>query len=55
MKATKASQFHHYMIALLLLRTELWKGEMLALTWDDIDMDHKTLSVTKSKNEFGVK
>ena len=54
MKATKTSQFHHYLIALLLLRTGLQKGEMLALTSDDIDVDHKTLSVTKSRNEFGV-
>ncbi len=28
---------------------------MLALHWDDIDLENKTLSVTKSRNEFGIK
>ncbi|MGG3802022.1 tyrosine-type recombinase/integrase [Metabacillus fastidiosus] len=55
MGAAKKSQFHHYIIALLLLRTGLRKGEMLALSWHDIDLDNKTLAVTKSRNEFGVK
>ncbi|MED4453061.1 site-specific integrase [Metabacillus fastidiosus] len=55
MEAAKKSQYHHYIITLLLLRTGLRKDEMLALHWEDIDLENKTLSVTRSRNEFGIK
>ncbi len=28
-------------------------GEQLALTWEDIDFDHQTISINKSLNELG--
>lgn len=55
MEAAKTSKYHHYMIALTLLRTGLRKGELIALYWSDIDFNNKTLRITKSKNEFGIK
>jgi integrase len=53
--AAKSSHFHHYMIVSLLVRTGMRKGELLALTWDDIDLENKTISITKSRNENGLK
>lgn len=55
MEAARSTHFHHYMIALLLLRTGMRKGELLALTWDDVDVESKTISITKSRNSFGIK
>ncbi|MFB8734596.1 tyrosine-type recombinase/integrase [Bacillus sp. SL00103] len=37
----KKSRFHHYIIALILLRTGIRKGELIALKWDDIDFNQK--------------
>ncbi|UTQ09865.1 site-specific integrase [Bacillus amyloliquefaciens] len=54
MEAAKSSKYHHYMIALTLLRTGLRKGELIALYWSDIDFNNKTLRIAKSKNEFGI-
>lgn len=36
------------LLAYMAMYTGLRKGELLALTWDDIDMDKRTISVTKS-------
>nr|WP_198863710.1 tyrosine-type recombinase/integrase [Bacillus velezensis] len=55
MEAAKSSKYHHYMIALTLLRTGLRKGELIALYWSDIDFNNKTLRVTKSKMSLGSK
>ena len=48
-------RFHHYIIALILLRTGIRKGELIALQWDDIDFNQKTIRINKSRNEYGVK
>lgn len=53
--SAKTSKFHHYLIAVLLLRTGMRKGEMLALTWDDINFEEKTISITKTRSDLGVK
>lgn len=55
MNAAKKSHFHHYIIAFCLLRTGMRKGELLALGWDDVDLENKAISITKSRNENGVK
>jgi integrase len=54
LNAAKTCQLHHYMIASILIRTGLRKGELLALTWEDIDLDKKSISITKSRND-GIK
>ncbi|MCP1148540.1 MULTISPECIES: site-specific integrase [Bacillus] len=53
--AAKKSRFHHYIIALILLRTGIRKGELIALKWDDIDFNQKTIRINKSRSEHGVK
>jgi integrase len=53
--AAKSKHLHHYMIASILIRTGLRKGELLALTWEDIDLENKTISITKSRSDRGVK
>lgn len=53
--AARSSKFHHYIIAVLLLRTGMRKGEMLALTWDDINLEEKTIAITKTRSDLGVK
>ncbi|MGG0718735.1 site-specific integrase [Robertmurraya massiliosenegalensis] len=55
MNAAKNSPFHHYTMASILLRTGLRKGEMLALTWNDIDLENNIISVTKTRSDYGVK
>lgn len=45
--------FHHFIMASLLLRTGMRKGEMLALKWDDIDLVHKRIKITKSRDKTG--
>ncbi|QOK28027.1 site-specific integrase [Cytobacillus oceanisediminis] len=54
MDTAKKTHFHHYIIASMLLRTGMRKGEMLALKWDDIDFKNSTISITKSRSENGV-
>lgn len=46
---------HHYLIASLLLRTGIRKGELLGLLWEDVDLEEKTISITKSRSNYGVK
>lgn len=45
----KESDSHIYVFLLLALYTGLRKGELLALTWNDVDFDNKLLSVNKSR------
>ncbi|HZH59966.1 MAG TPA: site-specific integrase, partial [Metabacillus sp.] len=54
-EAAKQSHFHHYIIASMLIRTGMRKGELLALSWDDVDFDKKEINIFKSRNENGVK
>lgn len=53
MRAARLSPFHHFVVASLLLRTGMRKGEMLALTWDDVDLIHKEIRITKSRDHTG--
>nr|MDE5978177.1 site-specific integrase [Turicibacter sp.] len=46
LEVTKGTNY--YLPSLLAIKTGLRRGEALALTWDDIDFDKKTLSVNKS-------
>ena len=45
----KKHESHIYIFLLLALYTGLRKGELLALTWEDIDYDKKLLNVNKSR------
>ena len=45
----KENDSHIYIFLLLALYTGLRKGELLALTWDDVDYDKKLLRVNKSR------
>lgn len=49
LRFAKASHSHIYVFLLLALFTGLRKGELMALTWDDIDFDKKTLRINKSR------
>ncbi|MBT2254009.1 tyrosine-type recombinase/integrase [Priestia megaterium] len=53
MDEAKKAKIHHYIVASLLLRTGMRKGEMIALTWNDINFEHKTISITKTRDDFG--
>jgi integrase len=53
MKAARLPPFHHFVVASLLLRTGMRKGEILALTWNDIDLIHKEIRITKSRDHTG--
>ncbi|WP_191556424.1 site-specific integrase [Metabacillus idriensis] len=55
MNAARQAPFHHYIVASFLLRTGLRKGELLGLTWNDIDFQKKTVNINKSRNENEVK
>ncbi|WEZ09975.1 tyrosine-type recombinase/integrase [Priestia flexa] len=54
-EAAKTKKLHHYIVASLLLRTGMRKGEMLALTWRDIDFENMTISITKTRDDSGTK
>ncbi len=45
----KHAQSHIYIFLLLALNTGLRRGELLALTWDDVDFEKMILNVTKSR------
>ena len=45
----KKHESHIYIFLLLALYTGLRKGELLALTWEDVDYDKKLLNVNKSR------
>ena len=45
----KEHDSHIYTFLILALYTGLRKGELLALTWDDVDYDKKLLNVNKSR------
>lgn len=45
----KVSESHIYIFLLLALLTGMRKGELLALTWDDVNWDNGTLRVNKSR------
>lgn len=45
----KEHDSHIYIFLLLALYTGLRKGELLALTWEDVDYDKKLLNVNKSR------
>lgn len=45
----KENDSHIYIFLLLALYTGLRKGELIALTWDDVDYDKKLLRVNKSR------
>lgn len=49
LSVAKESNSHVYIFLLLALFTGVRRGELLALTWDDVDYDNKTLSITKSR------
>jgi integrase len=50
----KTFEFDEYMAVFILLRTGLRKGELLALTWDDIDFDNKLMTINKNRNHLGT-
>jgi integrase len=50
----KTFEFDEYMSVFILLRTGLRKGELLALTWDDIDFDNKLMTINKNRNHLGI-
>jgi len=52
-KAHKNKDFDKYMAILILLRTGMRKGELLALTWKDIDFKNKLITINKTRNHFG--
>jgi integrase len=55
LETAKNCPMHHYVIASLLLRTGFRKGELLGLLWEDIDLEEKTISITKSRSNYRVK
>jgi integrase len=50
----KTFEFDEYMAIFILLRTGLRKGELLALTWTDIDFDNKLMTINKNRNHLGI-
>jgi len=54
MMVARTFGFDEYMAVFILLRTGLRKGELLALTWDDIDFENKLMSINKNRNHLGI-
>jgi integrase len=50
----KTFEFDEYMSVFILLRTGLRKGELLGLTWNDIDFDNKLMTINKNRNHLGT-
>jgi integrase len=55
LKTAHSGHFHHYIIVSMLIRTGMRKGELIALTWDDVDLDNNKIHITKSRSSLGVK
>lgn len=49
LKVAKESESHVYLFLLLALFSGARRGELLALTWGDVNYENKTLSITKSR------
>ncbi|WIL37067.1 tyrosine-type recombinase/integrase [Bacillus stercoris] len=49
MNAARTLKYHHYIIALTLLRTGLRKGELIALYWSDVNLEKKTITAQNQK------
>ena len=47
----KSSESHIYVFLVLVLFTGARKGELLALTWDDIDFEKGVMTINKSRTE----
>lgn len=54
LKVAKTFDYDEYVSVYTLLRTGMRKGELLALTWDDIDFDNRIISIDKNRNSLGV-
>ncbi|WP_083244691.1 tyrosine-type recombinase/integrase [Lysinibacillus fusiformis] len=44
-----------YAILLILATTGMRKGELAGLTWNDLDFKQNTISITKTRDEYGVR
>lgn len=53
-KVAKTFNYDQYMAVFILLRTGLRKGELLALTWDDIDFNNNLMTINKNRNHLGT-
>lgn len=54
LNASKTFNYDEYVAVFTLLRTGLRKGELLALTWDDIDFKNKLMTINKNRNHLGT-
>lgn len=54
LKAAKTFKYDQYVAFFTLLRTGLRKGELLALTWSDVDFENKLITVNKNRNHLGT-
>lgn len=54
MLIAKTFPFDQYIAVFTLLRTGLRKGELLALTWNDIDFKNKLIQINKNRNHLGT-
>lgn len=53
--AKERENISNYTLILLLAYTGLRRGEALGLTWDDIDMENKTLTVKRTRDLYGAR
>lgn len=51
----KSARADTRMLFSLLAYTGIRKGEALALTWNDIDLKNSVISITKTRDEYGVR
>lgn len=54
MKTAKTFPFDERMGVFILVRTGLRKGELLALTWNDVDFKNKLITINKNRNHLGT-
>lgn len=52
--SAKQFEYDEYISVLTLIRTGLRKGELLALTWGDINFEEKTIAINKNRNSQGT-